>query len=87
MARTDGSSIFLPEFEEVPDSIGTSPPCALHNPLVDRTDVWATDLHLERLSSEPHSVSNRKPCRLVSVVRGRNGLFPVSLSHIPAPRS
>ena len=55
MARIDGSSISLPEFEGCPlNSTGTSLPCALHafpalrSLLVDRTDVCATDLHLER---------------------------------------
>ena len=58
MARTDGSSIFLPEFEGlIPlNSVGTYLPSALYTSptprslLGDLTDACATELHLEFLS-------------------------------------
>lgn len=69
MVRTDGSSIFLPESETsstqltYPRPVPCTPP-PLYTPFIDRTDVCETDLHLERLSSEPRSISHRNPVGL-----------------------
>lgn len=94
MVRTDGSFTFLPGLEEplIPLAhLRPVPPTPLVfriARLIDRTDVCATDLHLERLSSETHSVSDWKPVGLFQWCVAVLDLSCISISYpVPSLRS